>query len=188
MKLIVGLGNPGREYERTRHNVGFAVVERLAERVGAAFRRNLRVAARSCRVAPEGGGEWLLVEPLTYMNCSGDAVAPLMRRHGLGPADLLAVVDDAALPAGRLRVRSGGSAGGHNGLKSLIERIGTDEFARVRIGVGRDPAGRDLKDHVLSRFAPDERELIAEAVEKAADAVGVWACEGVDRAMNQFNG
>jgi PTH1 family peptidyl-tRNA hydrolase len=185
LKIVVGLGNPGREYADTRHNVGFRVVDELARRGGATLRSSGRANARCARMRIEGAGEALLAQPQTYMNGSGDAVAPLMQKHGAGPADLVVVVDDADLPAGRLRVRAGGRAGGHNGLKSIIERIGSDAFARVRVGVGR--SGGELRDHVLSRFAPDERARMDEAVAAAADAVWCLLTEGAERAMNRFN-
>lgn len=186
MKVVVGLGNPGREYAGTRHNVGFRVVEELARRAGATFRRSLRWPLRSAEARLEGG-TCLLVEPLTFMNASGNAVAPLMRKRGLEPADLLLVYDDADLPLGRLRIRAGGGAGGHNGVRSVIERIGSADFARVRVGVGRREGGDGLVGHVLSGFAPEERAAMADAEACAADAVARVLTAGVDRAMNEFN-
>jgi PTH1 family peptidyl-tRNA hydrolase len=186
LKVVVGLGNPGREYARTRHNVGFRVVEALASRWGGSFRRGLRIAARTCEVSAGAGGEVLLVQPLTYMNASGDAVAPLLRKRGLGAGDVLVIVDDADLEPGRLRLRPGGGSGGHNGLRSLIERLGTEGFARVRVGVGRRGGG-DLREHVLSRFAKAEEAVADEAVARAADAAACWVEEGIEAAMNRYN-
>lgn len=187
MKVVVGLGNPGREYAGTRHNVGFRVVEELARRAGAAFRRSLRWPLRSAEARLDGGSACLLVEPLTFMNASGDAVAPLLRKRGLGPADLLVVYDDADLPLGRIRVRAGGGAGGHNGVRSVIERVGSADFVRVRVGVGRQEGGDGLVGHVLSGFAPGERAVMAEAEARAAEAVERVLTAGADRAMNEFN-
>ncbi len=187
MKVVVGLGNPGKEYERTRHNVGFMVVERLAERAGAAFRRSHRAEALCAAVDLEGAGRVILVEPMTYMNASGDAVAALMRWHRSGLADLVVVYDDVDLPTGQLRLRPKGGAGGHKGVRSLIERLGADGFARIRIGVGRGPGQRDTADHVLSAFSREERPAIEAAVDRAAEAVTAMVRDGVERAMNEFN-
>ncbi len=187
MKLVVGLGNPGREYERTRHNVGFMVVERMADAAGATFRRSHRAEARCAAADVEGAGRVILAEPLTYMNASGEAVAALMRWHRAAPADLVVVYDDVDLPVGALRLRPKGGAGGHKGVRSVIERLGTDGFARVRIGVGRGPEQRDMVDHVLSAFAREERPAIEAAVERAAEAVRAVVRDGVERAMNEFN-
>lgn len=187
MKIVVGLGNPGRKYERTRHNIGFEVVDEVARRAGAEFRRSWRYAAELAD-AVVGEERVLLLKPRTYMNLSGDAVAPLVRQKGAAPADVLVVVDDVDLACGRLRLRAQGSAGGHNGLKSLIERMGTDAFPRMRVGVGRGSEGGDMVPHVLGRFAPEEREVMAQAVTRAADAVWMVMTEGLERAQNKFNG
>lgn len=187
MKVVVGLGNPGREYERTRHNVGFMVVERMADAAGATFRRSHRAEARCAAADIEGAGRVVLVEPLTYMNASGDAVAALLRWHRAGPADLVVVYDDADLPVGALRVRPKGGAGGHKGVRSVIERLGTDGFARIRIGVGRGAERREMVDHVLSAFTRGEQPAIESAVERAAAAVTAVVRTGVERAMNEFN-
>lgn len=186
MKLIVGLGNPGRAYAHTRHNVGFDVVDLLAERMGAAFRRSWRFPAELAE-GDLAGERVVLVKPRTFMNRSGEAVGPLMRKKGLQPSDVVVVVDDVDLPVGRLRLRKAGSAGGHNGLKSVIARLGTDAFPRVRVGIGRDRAG-DTVEHVLGRFAPEEQPVIQEAIQRAADAVAASLRDGWDRAMNVFNG
>ena len=187
MKLVVGLGNPGREYERTRHNIGFEVVDELAARIGAEFRRSLRFAAHLAdgRVAADA---ILIAKPTTYMNASGVAVGALAGRKGIQPVDVLVVVDDVDIELGRLRIRAKGSAGGHNGLKSVIAALGTDEFVRVRVGVGRPDGGGEMVDHVLSRFLPGEKELAGQMVKRAADAVETWWRDGLVKAMNSFNG
>jgi len=182
--LIVGLGNPGREYQETRHNVGFRVVERLAERHGIDLRKHRHQAAYGeGRIA---GQPVLLAKPLTYMNLSGQAVAALARYHNLAPSDILVVTDDANLPLGRLRIRPRGTAGGHNGLKSIISCLQTTEFPRLRIGVGAAD-GRPMVDHVLGRFSRAESEAIAAAIEEAADAVELFLREGIEAAMNRYN-
>ena len=187
MKIVVGLGNPGRKYEHTRHNIGFEVVDEVARRAEAEFRRSWRYPAELAEAVVDGE-RVLLIKPRTYMNLSGDAVAPLVRQKGAAPAEVLVVVDDVELACGRLRLRAEGRAGGHNGLKSLIERMGTDAFPRVRVGVGRVPEGRELVPHVLGRFAPEEREVMAQAVTRAADAVMMVITDGLERAQNTFNG
>ncbi|MDD5556620.1 MAG: aminoacyl-tRNA hydrolase [bacterium] len=184
MKLVVGLGNPGEEYRGTRHNVGAEAVERLGERAGAVFRRRWRLRARAAR-APVGGRTLTLARPQTFMNVSGAAVAALMRWEKCAPADLLVVTDDIALPLGRIRIRKGGGAGGHKGLESVIGALGTEEFPRLRIGVGR-PAGGWVP-HVLGRFGPGEDEEAARAIERAAEAVEEIARSGIEAAMNRFN-
>ena len=187
MKLIVGLGNPGREYRDTRHNVGFMVVDEIAKR------HDLTMAMAPSQVpdafiAKRFGSEPLLVaKPLTFMNRSGDAVAALARYYDIAAGDLLVVVDEAALPFGRLRARARGSAGGHNGLKSVIERLGTTEFPRLRLGVGRGDARRDLADHVLSTFEADEQSALGEFIARAADAAEMFAAEGIAKVMNTYN-
>jgi len=187
MKLIVGLGNPGREYRDTRHNVGFLVVDEIA-------RRHQLALAMAPSQVPEAfvgkryGAEPLLVaKPLTYMNRSGDAVAALTRYYDISAADLLVVVDEAALPFGRLRARARGSAGGHNGLKSIVERLGTTEFARLRLGVGRGDPRRDLADHVLATFEPGERAELEGFISRAADAAEMFTVEGIEQVMNAYN-
>jgi PTH1 family peptidyl-tRNA hydrolase len=187
MKLIAGLGNPGREYRDTRHNVGFMVVEEIARRHGLTF-----VSAPSqvpdAFIAKRHGAEpVLLAKPLTFMNRSGDAVAALARYYGIVPGEMLVVVDEVALPFGRLRARARGSAGGHNGLKSVIDRLGTNEFSRLRLGVGRGDARRDLADHVLSKFDAAERQALEEFIIRAADAAEMFAVEGIAKVMNTYN-
>lgn len=185
MKLIVGLGNPGRRYRDTRHNVGFMVVDEVARRAGVVFEA-APADALMARLRREAG-DGLLAKPLTLMNLSGVAVAELARYYRVGVADLLVVVDDVNLPLGRLRARARGSDGGHRGLISIAERLGTTLFARMRVGVGRGDPRRDLADHVLARFEQDERVTAEEAVARAADAVEVFLDEGIDTVMNRFN-
>ena len=186
MKLVAGLGNPGKRYEQTRHNVGFDVVEELARRGDAEFKKGWLSSAHTAKMRVGEAGEWLLVKPQTFMNRSGAAVAALIRKKGWSPAELVVVLDDADLGVGRLRIRKKGSAGGHNGLKSVIQELGTDEFVRVRVGIGRQ-AGAEMVDHVLSRFEGDERSAMREAVNRAADAIQCMEREGVDVAMNRYN-
>ena len=187
MKLIVGLGNPGREYRETRHNVGFMVADEMAKR------HNLTLAMAPSQVPDAfiakkyGAAPFLIAKPLTFMNRSGDAVAALAQYYDIAAADLLVVVDEVALPFGRLRARAGGSAGGHNGLKSVIERLGTMEFPRLRLGVGRGDARRDLADHVLSKFEADEQSALGEFITRAADAAEMFAVDGIEKVMNTYN-
>lgn len=183
MKLVVGLGNPGPRYRNTRHNVGFWVVDELARRWGVEDAWRERDQAL---VARQPGGA-LLAKPMTYMNHSGFAVARLRHFYRIEPSDILVVLDEAALPLGRLRARARGSAGGHNGLKSVIEQLGTTEVPRLRIGVGRQDMREDLADYVLSAFDPDEIETIRAATLRAADAAEMFVAEGIERVMNTFN-
>ena len=185
MAVVIGLGNPGWRYRRTRHNIGFRVVEEVARRHGARFRRSFRTAARLARLE-HAGREVLLVEPQTYMNRSGMAVRAVMAEFDRGIEDLLVVVDDVSLPLGRVRVRREGSDGGHNGLKSIVEALGSTGFARVRVGVGGSAAG-DLIDYVLGKFRRPERALAVKAIGAAADAVAMVIGEGIEPAMNAFN-
>lgn len=185
MKLIVGLGNPGRRYRGTRHNVGALVLARLAERAG--IRVNEDEGFAEVGRGTIGGYRVLLARPHTYMNVSGEAVRDLRRRHRLRPEDILVIVDDIDLPLGRLRLRAGGSAGGHNGLRSVIEALGTTAFPRLRVGIGRPPDGVDPADYVLTRFTADEEQVLQGAVERAADAVTVAMTDGLPAAMNRFN-
>jgi PTH1 family peptidyl-tRNA hydrolase len=187
MKLIVGLGNPGREYRDTRHNVGFVVVDEIIRRHGLTAGLAPSQVPETIVAKRYGEHPMLLAKALTYMNRSGDAVAALTRYYGIELADLLVVVDDAALPLGRLRARARGSAGGHNGLKSVIERLGTTEFARLRLGVGRGDPQRDLAGHVLSTFEPDEVPVLDECITRAADAAEMFAVDGIESVMNMYN-
>jgi len=187
VKLIIGLGNPGRQYRDTRHNIGFLVVDELARRGGVTLALAPSQIPETMAGKRFGTPPVLLARPLTFMNRSGDAVAALARYYDVAPADMLVVVDDVALPFGRLRVRPNGSAGGHNGLKSIIERLGTREFARLRLGVGRGDARRDLADHVLSTFEPEERVGLDTLIARAADAAEMFAVEGIAPVMNRYN-
>ena len=183
LKLIVGLGNPGRKYAGTRHNVGFDVLDLLSERHRLEWESG-PADALVTRWRSEGA---LLAKPLTFMNLSGFAAGDLLRFYKIEPVDMLVIVDDVNLELGRLRARASGSAGGHNGLKSVIAAFGTEDFARLRVGVGRGDARRDLADHVLAKFDPDERTIVAEAVGRAADAAELFVAEGVEPVMNRFN-
>lgn len=187
MKLIVGLGNPGREYRDTRHNVGFMVIDELARRHQLALAMAPSQVPETFVAKKYGAEPVLVAKPLTFMNRSGDAVAALARYYDIAAADLLVVVDEAALPFGRLRARARGSAGGHNGLKSVIERLGTQEFPRLRLGVGRGDARRDLADHVLSKFEPGERAELDAFITRAAEAAEMFAVEGIAKVMNKYN-
>jgi peptidyl-tRNA hydrolase, PTH1 family len=182
--LVVGLGNPGPEYASTRHNVGYMVVDELSRR----HRIPIRTLQQQARIGTgEIGGEpAALAKPLTFMNLSGRAVAPLLQKYSLLPANLVVVYDDADLPLGKIRVRARGSAGGQGGLKSIIASLGSPEFPRIRIGIGRS-GGKDLVDHVLTGFRRDEREAIDHAIQRAADAVEHLLSHGIEATMNRFN-
>ncbi len=186
MKLVAGLGNPGDRYTGTRHNVGFEVADELARRAGAKFRRSWRFPVFQAS-SVQGNETILLVKPRSFMNRSGGALALLMQRKGLAPSDLIVVLDDTELECGRLRIRPRGGAGGHKGLQSVIECLGTDEVVRIRIGIGPRPPGHELVEYVLSRFTPEQREQVGRSIALAADAVECVVVEGVDRAMNRFN-
>lgn len=186
MKWIVGLGNPGREYAMTRHNIGFLVLDELAARNGLSFRRSWRYPARIAKGMIGSELMWL-VKPQTYMNRSGAAVWPMLRKGKGAPADVLVVFDDTALDWGRLRVRARGSAGGHNGVQSVMDALGDGAFGRIRVGIGSKPDKVPLSDYVLGSFSADEQRDLADVVAKAADAVEAACIDGVERAMNQFN-
>ncbi len=188
-KLVVGLGNPGKEYEGTRHNIGFAVLDRIAEKFGGSFRKKSRFSAMIAEAVTGDIGKVALAKPQTFMNRSGMAVNALLQWLKIEPALLLVIVDDADLPLGQIRLRTAGGSGGHNGLRSIIETLGgNEEFARLRVGIGRSaPLGADISGHVLGRFASAERELAEQAVAVAVEAVDCCLREGVTVAMNQFN-
>ena len=186
MKLVVGLGNPGKEYDKTRHNVGFEVLDEMVRRTGATLRRGWTVPAWTGKAELEGK-HVLLVKPRTFMNRSGQAVVAAVQKKGLEAADVIVVLDDLELPRGQIRIRKKGGAGGHKGLRSVIQALGTEEFTRVRVGVGPRPAGEDLVDHVLARFTAEERREVEKAVAVAADAVAAVVRDGVEKAMNEFN-
>jgi len=185
MKLIVGLGNPGREYAATRHNVGWRVAEALAGRAGLeSWREKFEALLAEGRLA---GQRIVLARPVTYMNESGRAVRPMMDFWKLEPANLLVALDDMALDLGRIRLRPAGSAGGHNGLESIVRHLGHERFARLRVGIGPPPSAEAGADYVLTRFAEDEQATIDEAVRRAADAAETWIRTGLEAAMNRFN-
>lgn len=179
-RLIAGLGNPGRQYAGTRHNAGFFVLDELARRAAVAFQYDSKWNAD---VASSGGRT--LMKPQTFMNLSGEAVVGYARYHRLDPAEVLVVFDDTALPLGDLRIRRSGSAGGHNGLKSIIAHFGTDEIARLRVGIGSATSG--LHNHVLGKFSEDELAAINASVSRAADAIVHAREHGLDAAMNIYN-
>ena len=185
MKLVVGLGNPGMKYDGTRHNVGFAAVDLLAKRHGARWEAAPR--GIDALVARWRAEDVVLAKPLTFMNLSGRSVRQVVDFYQAELADLLIVCDDINLPLGKLRVRARGTHGGHNGLRDIQNHLGTTEYARLRIGVGA-PEGGDAVDYVLGRFKPGERDVIADAEARAAQAVIVWAKQGVQACMNQYNG
>ena len=184
--LVVGLGNPGDKYENTRHNAGFMVVDELAERLHVPVQR-LKYKALT-NTAYLGGKRVLLMKPVTYMNLSGEAVRQAAEFYKIPPERVLVISDDVSLPVGKLRIRKGGSAGGHNGLKSIIAQLGSDRFPRLKIGVGEKPhPDYDMADWVLSKFAGADRQMIEEAMKRAADAVECLLRDGADQAMNKFN-
>ena len=185
MKLIVGLGNPGPRYRETRHNVGFKVLDRLAERLQTAFSRE-KYDGRVAEARYENS-RLVLLKPLTYMNKSGLSVARALRYTGTPLADTLVVVDDVNLPLGRLRLRGNGSAGGHNGLKSIIASVGSGEFPRLRLGVGAANVPGAMVNHVLSAFAAADRAEVDAMIERAADAVLRFVAEGLEPTMNAVN-
>jgi PTH1 family peptidyl-tRNA hydrolase len=182
LKLIVGLGNPGRRYRDTRHNVGFAVADELARRFEVQFEGAPAEAlmARSRRLG-------LIVKPLTMMNLSGFAVSEIARYFRIELPDILVVADDVSLPLGRLRARARGSDGGHKGFRSIIAQLGSEDFARLRVGIDRGDRRRDLADYVLAGFDEDERPIVREAVSRAADAAEMFVGEGIEAVMNRFN-
>jgi PTH1 family peptidyl-tRNA hydrolase len=187
MKLIVGLGNPGREYRDTRHNVGFMVVDEISRRHGIEWSAGPSQIAEVLVGKKFGAEPWMLAKPLTFMNLSGDAVAGLVRYFDVGAGDLLVIVDEAALPFGKLRARARGSAGGHNGLKSVIARLGTTEFPRLRLGVGRGDGRTELADHVLAKFERGEQAELESLIARAADAAELFAADGISKVMNVYN-
>jgi PTH1 family peptidyl-tRNA hydrolase len=185
MHLVVGLGNPGRKYNGTRHNVGFEVLAELARRHAAPDARSgFEAEVTETTIA---GRRTLLAAPRTYMNLSGRSVQQIVKFYKLPLEDLLVICDDMNLPAGKLRLRKSGSAGGQKGLQNIIDQLGTQDFSRLRIGIGRPPENIDAVDYVLTRFRSDERELLEDAVSDAASAVETWLRDGADAAMNSIN-
>ena len=184
--MIVGLGNPGREYTGTRHNIGFAVIDELAkqENIGVLEKKHKAIVGRGYI----GGQKVILAKPLTYMNLSGESVRELVDYYKVDEtSELIVISDDISLEPGQLRIRKKGSAGGHNGLKNIIAHLGHDGFQRVKMGVGEKPKGYDLADYVLGHFQGGEKELMEQAAREAADAIRMLMAEGADAAMNQYN-
>lgn len=186
MKLIVGLGNPGKPYEHTRHNIGFDVIEALAKKWNAPLTQSKFNGMYTSVHRPEG--KVILVKPLTYMNLSGECVGPLMDYFDVDIEDIIVIYDDLDLDVGKLRLRQKGSAGGHNGIKSLIHHLGTQEFNRIRVGVSRPPAGMKVADYVLSKFSKDDQPIVEDAINKSVDAVEMSLSKKFLDVMNTFNG
>ncbi len=185
MKIVAGLGNPGAKYANTPHSVGFEVVDAIAAKCGASWeeKRAFNCLWAKCSF---GGVQVVLLKPQTFMNLSGDAVAPVVKYTNSTPADLLVVQDDIDLPLGRVRFRKGGSCGGHNGVRNIIERLGTQDFARLKLGVGKER--ENVIGHVLGKFDGESRKMMDTIVSDAAGMVETFLAEGVDSAMNKFNG
>jgi PTH1 family peptidyl-tRNA hydrolase len=186
--LIAGLGNPGPDYAATRHNIGFVVVERLAGRWGAVWDTNKRFNSRLAK-AERDGRKVTLCQPQTFMNASGEAVAAVSRFYQLPPVKALIVLDDADLPLGQIRMRADGSCGGHHGLESVEKQLGTRAYPRLRIGIGRRrDEDREIADYVLGRFTAAERPVVQEVVDRACQQIECWLTDGIQAAMNKFNG
>lgn len=185
MKLIIGLGNPGKQYEHTHHNVGFDTIDVLADRWGVALNQAKFNGVYGTVHRPEG--KVILLKPLTYMNLSGESVRPLMDYFDIDIEDIVVIYDDLDLEKGKLRLRQKGSAGGHNGIKSLIQHLGTQEFNRLRVGIDRPPVGMKVPDYVLSRFSKDDQPIMQDAFVKAADACEYWLGKTFVDVMNKFN-
>lgn len=186
MYMIAGLGNPKREYDNTRHNIGFALIDALADQYNISVMDMKHKALTGKGMI--NGQKVILVKPLTFMNLSGESIRPIVDYYKIDVStELIVISDDISLPPGQIRVRKKGSAGGHNGLKNIIQHLGSEEFQRIRIGVGEKPAGYDLADYVLGHFSKEEQPLIREGVEKAMKAAAMMLEGDVDRAMNEFN-
>lgn len=185
VKVIVGLGNPGRAYEETRHNLGFKTIDKISDKWSIPVVQNkFRALVGEGRINSE---RILLVKPQTYMNLSGESVSEVLSFYKLTPAELLVIHDDLDLPLGKLRLREKGSAGGNNGIKSIIQHLGTQEFKRIKIGIGRPEPGESVRDYVLQPFPPGDRQVIEQAVERAADAAAMWTGTPFAQVMNQYN-
>jgi len=188
LRLIVGLGNPGAEYARTRHNAGFLVLEEWARKAGATWNFEKKFEARLARLDARAV-KVLLVEPLTFMNASGAAVGAVLSFYRVPVQHLLVIVDDADLPLGQIRLRPKGSSGGHHGLESIEQQVGASEFARLRIGIGRTADGRrEITNHVLGKFGREEIKLLEKVLQRAVSQAECWTVDGVEMAMNRFNG
>lgn len=186
MYIIAGLGNPTKEYDKTRHNVGFEVIDRLAEHIGVDVTEKKHRAF--CAKGVLDGHKVILAKPQTFMNLSGESLRTMMDFYKVTPQEIIVIYDDINLEPGQLRVRPHGSAGGHNGIKSIIAHLGTQEFPRIRVGVGAKPPRMDLADYVLSRFSKGEQELMEDAFKEAALAASMIVSSGTEPAMNRFNG
>lgn len=187
MHLIVGLGNPGADYAKTRHNAGFLLVEKLAERWKAGWNNERKFVARVAK-ASHGGKKILLCEPQTFMNLSGEAVAAVVKFYQFPLANVLVVVDDADLPLGEIRLRPGGGSGGHHGLESVAQHLGSKEYARLRIGIGRQNEARQITGYVLGKFSAGESAVLEKVLERASGQLECWLGAGLQKAMSQFNG
>lgn len=186
VKLIIGLGNPGKPYEHTRHNIGFDVIDELANKWNAPLNQSKFNGKYASVHRPEG--KVILLKPLTYMNLSGECVRPLMDYFDIDVEDIIVIYDDLDLDTGKLRLRGKGSAGGHNGIKSLIQHLGTQEFNRIRVGVSRPPAGVKVADYVLSKFSKEDQLIVKDSIDKCCDAVELSLTKPFLEVMNQFNG
>lgn len=186
MKLIIGLGNPGKLYEHTRHNIGFDVIDALAAKWGAPLNQTKFNGMYATVHRPEG--KVILLKPLTYMNLSGECVRPMMDYFDIEIEDIIVIYDDLDLETGKLRLRQKGSAGGHNGIKSLIQHLGTQEFNRIRVGVSRPPTGMKVADYVLSKFSKEDQPIVEDATKKSCDAVEAALSKKFLDVMNIFNG
>lgn len=185
MKLIVGLGNPGREYAATRHNVGFDTITALCDRYNISL--DMKKFKGLCGAGYINGQKVLLIQPQTYMNNSGECVREAADFYKVENEDIAVICDDINLDVGRLRIRAKGSAGGHNGLKSIIAHLGGEDFPRFRVGVGKKPDGWDLADHVLSRFPKEDDDVIREVIKRTADAIAEWLASDIGTSMNRYN-
>ena len=186
MFLVVGLGNPGQKYDKTRHNIGFDVIDAIGEKYNIDI--NEKKSKGLCGSGYVEGQKVILVKPQTFMNLSGDCVAPLMNFYKLDPEmELIVIFDDISLDPGNIRIRKKGSAGGHNGIKDIIAKTGSDRFSRIKVGVGAKPADWDLADHVLSRFSKEDRVSVEDAIDEAVDALALMVQDRTDEAMNLYN-
>lgn len=187
-QLIVGLGNPEPKYDQTRHNIGFAVVDNLAQRWQMSLPKNRRFQGEFAQGLVRGSKKVYLLKPLTYMNRSGQSVRAVVDWYKLAPESILVIYDDLDLPVGRLRLRLGGSAGGHNGMKSIISHLGSQNFPRLRVGIGKSSADKGTVAHVLGKFSPWERECISQVLQLVVEGVELSLGEGVEKAMSLYNG
>ncbi|MGM0846985.1 MAG: aminoacyl-tRNA hydrolase [Bacillota bacterium] len=185
MKLIVGLGNPGSQYDRTRHNIGFEIIDELAKRLGSPL--NTSKFKGVFTSIHHNGEKVILLKPLTYMNLSGESIIPLMNYFDINEEDLLVIYDDLDLPVGKVRLRQKGSPGGHNGMKSIIAHLGTQQFNRIRVGIDRPPSGMKVPDYVLGKFTGEEWEIMQDVIASSADACEEWLGKPFLEVMNKFN-